>query len=68
MTQEVRFEYFHLQANVNSNLHLAEVKVQLQLGLNIGLLKLRADEDGGCVWSMRSTDEMLRRVIKTQLD
>jgi len=45
-----------------------EVKVQLQLGLSIGLLKLRADEDGGCVWSMRSTDEILRRVIKTQLD
>jgi len=45
-----------------------ELKVQLQLGLNIGLLKLRADEDGGCVWSLRSTDETLRRIVKAQLE
>jgi len=45
-----------------------EVKAQLQLGLNIGLLKLHADGDVGCVWSLRSTDETLRRVVKAQLD
>jgi len=45
-----------------------EVKAQLQLGLNIGLLKLRADEDGGCVWSLRSTDGTLRRAIESQMN
>ena len=50
------------------NLDLVEVKVQLQLGLKIGLLKLRADENGGCTWSMRGMDKTLRRVIKARLD